>query len=152
HWYEMCDAVQDESYEIDGVAVSNFVLPLYFTGGNEKGGRNDFLGKTHLAGRCPPSASTPAATSGSPTPRRMTWTRSTETRKGPSGDRSRAGDRARAEGFAIAASGSPARPPSARRTAPEVRPAGLGSTGARLDRPHLVGRQREGAAGQILLH
>jgi hypothetical protein len=44
HWYEMCDAVQAESYEIDGVAVSNFVLPLYFTSGDELGGRNDFLG------------------------------------------------------------------------------------------------------------
>jgi hypothetical protein len=50
HWYEMCDAVQDETYEIDGVAVSNFVLPLYFTGGNELGGRNDFLGTSHAAG------------------------------------------------------------------------------------------------------
>src|SRR5436190_15611976 len=29
--YEMCDAVQDESYEVDGVEVSNFLLPLYFT-------------------------------------------------------------------------------------------------------------------------
>ncbi len=47
HWYEMCDAVQDESYEIDGVRVSNFVLPLYFTGGDEQGGRNDFLGQSH---------------------------------------------------------------------------------------------------------
>jgi hypothetical protein len=45
HWYEMCDAVQAETYEIDGVTVSNFVLPLYFTGGEEKGGRNDFLGR-----------------------------------------------------------------------------------------------------------
>lgn len=45
HWYEMCDAVQAELYEIDGVAVSNFVLPLYFTGGEETGGRNDFLGR-----------------------------------------------------------------------------------------------------------
>jgi hypothetical protein len=44
HWYEMCDAVQSERYEIDGVWVSNFVLPLYFTGGEETGGRNDFLG------------------------------------------------------------------------------------------------------------
>jgi hypothetical protein len=43
HWFEMCDAVQAESYVIDGIAVSNFVLPLYFTGGDEKGGRNDFL-------------------------------------------------------------------------------------------------------------
>ena len=47
HWYEMCDAVQAESYKIDGVDVSNFVLPLYFTGGEERGGRNDFLGKRH---------------------------------------------------------------------------------------------------------
>ncbi len=48
YWYEMCDAVQDETYEIDGVAVSNFVLPLYFTGtrtDDEKGGRNDFLSR-----------------------------------------------------------------------------------------------------------
>jgi len=44
HWYEMCDAVQDESYVIDGVRVSNFVLPLYFTSSPERGGRNDFLG------------------------------------------------------------------------------------------------------------
>jgi hypothetical protein len=44
HWYEMCDAVQAESYEIDHVAVSNFVLPLYFSIGDEKGSRNDFLG------------------------------------------------------------------------------------------------------------
>jgi len=48
HWYEMCDAVQSESYEIDSVRVSNFVLPLYFTGGDEFDGRNDFLG-THNA-------------------------------------------------------------------------------------------------------
>jgi len=47
HWYEMCDAVQAETYDIDGVNVSNFVLPLYFTGGEEKGGRNDFLGRAY---------------------------------------------------------------------------------------------------------
>jgi len=47
HWYEMCDAVQAETYKIDDVEVSNFVLPLYFTGGEEKGGRNDFLGRRH---------------------------------------------------------------------------------------------------------
>jgi len=47
HWYEMCDAVQDETYEIDHVEVSNFVLPLYFTGGNELGSRNDFLGRSY---------------------------------------------------------------------------------------------------------
>jgi len=47
HWYEMCDAVQDENYEIDAVKVSNFLLPLYFTSGDERGGRNDFLGRSH---------------------------------------------------------------------------------------------------------
>lgn len=47
HWYEMCDAVQAESYKVDGVAVSNFLLPLYFTSSEEVGGRNDFLGRTH---------------------------------------------------------------------------------------------------------
>ena len=44
HWFEMCDAVQDETYRVDGVRVSNFVLPLYFTSSHERGGRNDFLG------------------------------------------------------------------------------------------------------------
>ena len=47
HWYEMCDAVQAEIYEIDGIKVSNFLLPLYFTGGDERGGRNDFLGRSY---------------------------------------------------------------------------------------------------------
>lgn len=47
HWYEMCDAVQAETYKIDGVEVSNFVLPLYFTGSEETGGRNDFLGRSY---------------------------------------------------------------------------------------------------------
>ncbi|MCZ6463941.1 MAG: S8 family serine peptidase [Proteobacteria bacterium] len=47
HWYEMCDAVQDQTYKIDGIEVSNFVLPLYFTESNEKGSRNDFLGLLH---------------------------------------------------------------------------------------------------------
>ena len=45
HWYELCDAVQAETYMIDEVAVSNFVLPLYFTSGEERAGRNDFLGR-----------------------------------------------------------------------------------------------------------
>ncbi len=47
HWYEMCDAVQAESYEVDGVRVSNFLLPLYFTSSDERGGRNDFLGRVY---------------------------------------------------------------------------------------------------------
>jgi hypothetical protein len=51
HWYEMCDAVQDETYEIDGVRVSNFVLPLYFTPGEQAGARNDFLNNPGPDGR-----------------------------------------------------------------------------------------------------
>jgi hypothetical protein len=51
HWFEMCDAVQDESYEIDGIGVSNFVLPLYFTASAERGGRNDFLGTRNKGGK-----------------------------------------------------------------------------------------------------
>lgn len=51
HWFEMCDAVQDESYLIDNIAVSNFVLPLYFTSSNERGGRNDFLGTRPPGGK-----------------------------------------------------------------------------------------------------
>jgi len=47
HWYEMCDAVQSETYQIDGIEVSNFVLPLYFTVNDEKGGRNDFMNRKH---------------------------------------------------------------------------------------------------------
>lgn len=50
HWFEMCDAVQSEVYEIDGIEVSNFVLPLYFTENDEKGARNDFLGRAHGPG------------------------------------------------------------------------------------------------------
>ncbi len=44
HWYELCDAVQSDVYEIDGVPVSNFLLPLYFTEGEEHQNHNDFLG------------------------------------------------------------------------------------------------------------
>ena len=51
HWFEMCDAVQDETYRIDEVALSNFVLPLYFTSSDERGGRNDFLGTRSKAGK-----------------------------------------------------------------------------------------------------
>lgn len=47
HLFEMCDAVQAESYTIDGVAVSNFVLPSYFSLGEQPGRRNDFLGTVH---------------------------------------------------------------------------------------------------------
>jgi len=51
HWYEMCDAVQADTYTIDGIEVSNFVLPLYFTGGDELGSRNDFLGRADKKGK-----------------------------------------------------------------------------------------------------
>lgn len=50
HWYEMCDAVQAEHYDIAGVPVSNFVLPLYFTVDGEPGSRNDFLGTRKRGG------------------------------------------------------------------------------------------------------
>ncbi|MDR7008818.1 alkaline phosphatase family protein [Paraburkholderia strydomiana] len=42
HFFEMCDAVQAQSYVIDGVTVSDFVLPHYFTPEEEAGLRNDF--------------------------------------------------------------------------------------------------------------
>jgi phospholipase C len=50
HWFEMCDAVQSQTYAIDNVEVANFVLPLYFTPGEQEGGRNDFLGTQDKAG------------------------------------------------------------------------------------------------------
>jgi hypothetical protein len=51
HWFEMCDAVQAETYVLDGVEVSNFVLPAYFTVGDELGTRNDFLGRKDADGK-----------------------------------------------------------------------------------------------------
>lgn len=51
HWFEMCDAVQSQKYMIDGIEVSNFVLPLYFTSEEQEGGRNDFLGKLDKNGK-----------------------------------------------------------------------------------------------------
>ncbi len=44
HMFEMCDAVQAQNYFIDDVQVSNFVLPSYFTVGEQDSRRNDFLG------------------------------------------------------------------------------------------------------------
>ena len=52
HWYEVCDAVATQTYTIDGVPVSNFVLPLYFTNAEEQGSYNDFLS---LATGVPPN-------------------------------------------------------------------------------------------------
>ena len=51
HAFEVCDAVNDDAYEIDGVLVSNFVLPAYFSLEHEPGGRNDFLGTVGADGR-----------------------------------------------------------------------------------------------------
>lgn len=47
HLFEMCDAVQAENYSVDGVALSNFVLPSYFSLGEQPGRRNDFLGRSY---------------------------------------------------------------------------------------------------------
>lgn len=47
HLFEMCDAVQAESYSTEGVALSNFVLPSYFSLGEQPGRRNDFLGRCY---------------------------------------------------------------------------------------------------------
>jgi hypothetical protein len=44
HYREVCDPVQSETYQIDGINVSNFVLPHYYNSLGESGGRNDFLG------------------------------------------------------------------------------------------------------------
>lgn len=44
HTYEVCDAVERTTYEIDHVPVSNFVTPQYFRQGDAAGTRNDFLG------------------------------------------------------------------------------------------------------------
>jgi hypothetical protein len=44
HAYEACDAVERMSYQIDGIAVSNFLTNSYFTVGEQIGSRNDFLG------------------------------------------------------------------------------------------------------------
>ena len=44
HYREVCDPVQSETYLIDGITVSNFVLPHYYNAMGQSGGRNDFLG------------------------------------------------------------------------------------------------------------
>jgi hypothetical protein len=44
HFREICDPVQSNTYQIDGVWVSNFVLPHYYNSLGEPAGRNDFLG------------------------------------------------------------------------------------------------------------
>jgi len=45
HMFELCDAVQSQVYTVDGIEVSNFVLPGYFTRGDALGRPNDFIGR-----------------------------------------------------------------------------------------------------------
>ena len=54
YWYEVCDPVQEETYRVLGVDVSNFVLPSYFSATPKPGGRNDFLGRLHKGKRLAP--------------------------------------------------------------------------------------------------
>jgi hypothetical protein len=42
---EVCDAVEQDEYEIDGVTVSSFLLPDWYTGGS----KFDYLGKCNAA-------------------------------------------------------------------------------------------------------
>lgn len=44
HAYEVCDAVERTSYEIDHIRVSNFITKEWFVPGDAPGTRNDFLG------------------------------------------------------------------------------------------------------------
>ena len=46
-WYEDCDPVQSDTYEVNTVAVSDFVLPVWFIPGYQ--GKTDFLGKINEA-------------------------------------------------------------------------------------------------------
>ena len=41
---ELCDACEDQSYDIDGVSVSNFLLPAFFDPKASRNSRLDFLG------------------------------------------------------------------------------------------------------------
>lgn len=43
YWFEMCDAVSSQTYEIDGIALQNFLLPPYFEP-PVPGARTNFLG------------------------------------------------------------------------------------------------------------
>src|SRR5438093_8388086 len=47
HWYEMCDAVQVEPYQIEGAGQLNLLLPPYFPGLPALGRRTDSLGRPH---------------------------------------------------------------------------------------------------------
>ena len=51
--HELCDAVEAQTYSIDGVAVSNFVLPAFFTPG--AAGPYDFMSAALLPGAVGPA-------------------------------------------------------------------------------------------------
>ena len=51
YWYEVCDPVQEDTYRVLGVDVSNFVLPSYFSAQPTPGARHDFLGRLHKGKR-----------------------------------------------------------------------------------------------------
>ena len=54
YWFEVCDPVQADLYELDGVKLSNFVLPEYFDPSRKAVGPHDFLGRRSRArGRAP---------------------------------------------------------------------------------------------------
>lgn len=46
--YELCDAVEGDAYDVDGVSVSNFLLQAFFDPRASKGVKLDFLGKLHI--------------------------------------------------------------------------------------------------------
>ncbi len=49
HWFEFCDAVQDQVYSIDRVSVSDFLYPCYWTTRNEESGINNHLRSKELS-------------------------------------------------------------------------------------------------------
>ena len=63
HSYEACDAVERTSYSVDGILVSNFVTPNYFTPGDAPGTRNDFLGIGVESLKATPEATSSSTTS-----------------------------------------------------------------------------------------
>jgi len=105
HWFEICDAVQDDRYEVDGVEVSDFVLPLWFTEAAEPGARNEFLPRRRRGRALASFTAAPGGYLGFYDPS----TREHETWVAPGDARAEARRRAR-ERFAWARRGSRRRP------------------------------------------
>jgi hypothetical protein len=70
YWHEIADAVQFDVYLVDGVEVSNFVLPSYFR--RDDGGRRDFLGCVRRGGALAPFGARPGGCVGFFDPERGT--------------------------------------------------------------------------------